>query len=112
MFLFFKVPIVWRPTQPPTEWVKRAFFLAGLKRLRYEANRSPPTSTRVTNSWSYTTTLPYALSVLWHLIKHRENLAFTFPKLRATSYAKNKVYSSSAKLEHDKNCTRANKAGQ
>jgi hypothetical protein len=53
-----------------------------------EADISPPSSTKVKNAWSYTSTLPYVFVVwclikvyvfmMWHLVKHGNNLTFNY----------------------------------
>jgi hypothetical protein len=48
------------PTQPPIQWVPGALSL-GVKRLRCEADHSPPCSAEVKNEWSYTSTPPICL---------------------------------------------------
>jgi len=40
---------------PPIQWVPGAFSL-GVKRLGLEAYQSPPSSDKVKNAWSYTST--------------------------------------------------------
>jgi hypothetical protein len=45
------------PTQPPIQWVPGALSL-GVKRLGREADQSPPSSAKVKNAWSYTSTPP------------------------------------------------------
>lgn len=57
-------------TQPLIQWVLR------VKWLRCEADNSPPSSAKVNNnSWSYTSSAPYAFLV-WCVIKHRDNFSF------------------------------------
>jgi hypothetical protein len=58
------------PTQP-IQWVPGALSL-GVKRLDREADHSPPSSAKVKNAWSYTSTPPYVFLV-WCLVKHRDN---------------------------------------
>jgi hypothetical protein len=48
-------------TQPPIQWVPRAFSV-GAKRPGREADHSPPSSAEVKNAWSYTTTPPVHLN--------------------------------------------------
>jgi hypothetical protein len=38
---------------------------------------APPSSTEVTNTWSYTSTLQYAFFTAWCLVKHGDNFTFT-----------------------------------
>jgi hypothetical protein len=45
------------PTKPPVKWVPGVLY-RGLKRLRHEADRLPPTSAEGKNERSYTST-PY-----------------------------------------------------
>jgi hypothetical protein len=69
IFLFFTSsrPALW-PTQPPIQWVPRAFS-PGVKRPGREADHSPPASAdhsppasaEVKKIWIYTFTPPYAL---------------------------------------------------
>jgi hypothetical protein len=63
-------------TQPPIQWVIGALFL-GVKWLGCEADNSPPSSAKVKNAWSYTSTSLYVFMV-WHLSKHRDDFTFTF----------------------------------
>jgi hypothetical protein len=51
------------PTQPPIQWVPGALSL-GVKRPGREADHSPPSSAKVKNEWSYTSTPQYALMAL------------------------------------------------
>jgi hypothetical protein len=51
------------PTQPPIQWIPGALSL-GEKRPGHEADRSPPSSAEVKNTWSYTSTSPVRL-VAW-----------------------------------------------
>jgi hypothetical protein len=48
------------PTQPPIQWVPGAISLE-VKRPGREADRSPPSSAKVKNAWSYTSTPPIRL---------------------------------------------------
>jgi hypothetical protein len=64
------------PTQPPIQWVPGALSL-GVKRLGHEADHSPPSSAKVKNVWSYTST-PQYFFMAWCLVKHRDNFTFTF----------------------------------
>jgi hypothetical protein len=48
------------PTQPPIQWVPGDLFLA-VKWLGHEADHSPPSSAKVKNAWSYTSTPPILL---------------------------------------------------
>jgi hypothetical protein len=45
-------------TQPLVQWVPGALF-PGIKQPRREINQSPPSSAKVKNAWSCTSTLPY-----------------------------------------------------
>jgi hypothetical protein len=56
------------PTQPPIQWVKQP---------GRETDHSLPTSAKFKSAWSYTFTPQYILMV-WCLVKHRNNLTFTF----------------------------------
>jgi len=40
-----------------------------------EADHSPPPSTEVNNTWSYTST-PQCVFMAWCLVKHRDNFTF------------------------------------
>jgi hypothetical protein len=62
------------PIQPPIQWVPGAFSL-GIKRLGREADRSPPSSTKVKNAWSYTST-PNTPSWRGAQLKHRNIFNF------------------------------------
>jgi hypothetical protein len=48
----------------------------GGKAARHEADHSPPSSAKVKNAWSYTSTPQYVL-MAWCLVKHRDNFTFT-----------------------------------
>jgi hypothetical protein len=50
------------PTQPPIQWVPGVLSL-GVMQLGHEANHSPPSSAKVKNVWSYTSTPPM---FSWH----------------------------------------------
>jgi hypothetical protein len=63
-------------TQPPIQWVPGALSL-GVKRSGREADHSPPSSAKVKNAWSYTST-PQYIFMAWCLVKHRDNFTFTF----------------------------------
>ena len=57
------------PTQPPFQWVPET--LVGVKRLGSESGHSSPSSAKVQNEWSYTSTLSaYLLGV------HKDNFTF------------------------------------
>jgi hypothetical protein len=64
-----------RPTQPPNQWILEVLSL-GVKWPKREADHSTPSRVEVKNTWSYTSTLPYAFTV-WSLVKHRDNFTFT-----------------------------------
>jgi hypothetical protein len=60
-----------------------AFYLMGTERSfpsvkwpGQEADHSPPSSAKVKNAWSYTSTPPYVL-MAWYFVKHRENFPFS-----------------------------------
>jgi hypothetical protein len=72
------------PTQPPIQWVPGAISL-GVKRPGREADHLPPSSAEVKSTWSYTSTPQYAF-MAWSLVKHRDNLTFTFMTLSVNSY--------------------------
>jgi hypothetical protein len=90
ILLFFSVS---RPTleltQPPVLRVPGAVS-AGVTRPRHEADHSSPSSAHVKNEQCYTSTLPYVLMV-WCLIKHRENFAFTLKDSQSRSFDFNPV---------------------
>jgi hypothetical protein len=50
------------PTQPPIQWVPKTLS-PGVKRTGCEADHSPPTSAERKNTWTYTSTPPYAFMV-------------------------------------------------
>jgi hypothetical protein len=49
----------------------------GVKRLEHEADHSPPSSSKVKNEWSYTSTPQYGL-LAWCSVSDRSNFTFTF----------------------------------
>jgi hypothetical protein len=57
------------PTQPPIQWVPR------LKLPELKAYHKSPSSTKVKNAWSYTSTPQYVF-MAWCLVKHRDNFTF------------------------------------
>jgi len=59
--------------QPLRQWVQGP-LTPGVKLSGREADHSPPFSTKVKNTWSYTST-PQFVFVEWCLVKHRD---FTF----------------------------------
>jgi len=58
---------VLRPTQPPVQWVPGA-LTPGIKQLGHEADCSPPSSAKVKNACSYTST-PQYIFMVWCSIK-------------------------------------------
>jgi hypothetical protein len=62
-------------TQPSIQSVE-GILLPRVKRPRYEADPSPPSSAEVKNAWSYTS-----------LVKHSDNFTFILPNL----YGENKL---------------------
>jgi hypothetical protein len=48
------------PAEPPIQWIPGALFL-GVKQPECEVDHSPPSSGKVTNVWSYTSTPPTSL---------------------------------------------------
>jgi hypothetical protein len=56
------------PTQNPIKW-EPGILSPGIKHLGHGADHSPPSSTKVTKTWSYTSTTPYSF-MAWLLIKH------------------------------------------
>jgi hypothetical protein len=65
-----------RFNQPPIQWVPESLSLV-VKRPELEANHSPPSSAKVKNAWSHTST-PQCVFMAWCSLKHRDNLTFTF----------------------------------
>jgi hypothetical protein len=65
------------PTQLPIQWNPGALPLE-VKRPVREADRSPPSSAKVKNAWSYTSTPP-CVFMAWYLLKRWDNFAFTLP---------------------------------
>jgi hypothetical protein len=67
------------PTQPPIQWVP-GIIPPYIKRPGREADHSPPSSAKIKNAWSYTSTPQYA-SLAWCSVnkKHRDNFIFTIP---------------------------------
>jgi hypothetical protein len=61
------------PTQSPIQWVPGSIY-QGVKRPGHEADHTPPSSAKVKNVWSYTST-PLSVFMAQCLIKHRENFA-------------------------------------
>jgi len=57
------------PIQPPIQEVPGALS-PGVKQLEPEAEHSPPSSAKIKNEWSYTSTPPYVFMVWW-FIKQR-----------------------------------------
>jgi hypothetical protein len=52
-------------------------MILGIKWPGHEADQSSPSSAKVKNAWSYTSTPQYVFMV-WCLVKHRDNFIFTF----------------------------------
>jgi hypothetical protein len=50
-------------------------FYPEAKQMWHEANYSPPSSTKVNNVWSYTSTSQYVF-MAWYLVKDRDNFTF------------------------------------
>jgi hypothetical protein len=57
------------PTHPPIQWVPGALS-PGVKQSGHKADNSHPFSSKVKNTWMYTSTPPYVVMV-WCLSKHR-----------------------------------------
>jgi hypothetical protein len=73
MFLFPKTyRLASRPAQPPAEWVPRV-LPSGVKLPGHEVDHLPPSSARVKNERSCTSTSPTCPHA-----KHRNNSAFAF----------------------------------
>jgi hypothetical protein len=49
------------PTQPPIQWIPGILSL-GIKQSGREADHSPPSSAKIKNVWSYTSTNPIRLN--------------------------------------------------
>jgi hypothetical protein len=62
------------PKQSPIQWILGSLFL-GVKRPGREADHSPPSSAKVKNVWSYTSTLQYVFIALC-LAMQRYNFTF------------------------------------
>jgi hypothetical protein len=67
------------PTQFPIPWVPGALSLRVMW-LGHEADHSPPSSAKVKNVWSYTSTPQYVF-MAWCLVKHKDNFTFTLIQL-------------------------------
>jgi hypothetical protein len=66
------------PTQPPIQWVL-GVLSPRIKRPRCRADHSPPSSAKVKNGGSYTSTPQYTF-IAWYLVKDRDNFMFpSFP---------------------------------
>jgi hypothetical protein len=77
IFLFITMSrMVLGPTQPPIQWMPGSLSL-GVKWLRHEADHSPPSSAEVKNASSYIST-PQYIFMASCLVKHRDNITFTF----------------------------------
>jgi hypothetical protein len=81
MLSFERIWISMRIVRHPASYPMgtRALSL-GVKRPWREDDHSPPSSAAVKNAWSYTSTPQYVF-LAWCLIKHRDNLTFTFTYL-------------------------------
>jgi hypothetical protein len=53
----------------------------GVQRPLRETDHSAPSSAAVNNAWNFTSILPYA-SMVWWLVKHRDNFTFALLQLR------------------------------
>jgi hypothetical protein len=62
------------PTQSPILWVQGALSV-GVNRPGREADHSPPSSAKVKNAWSYTSTSQYDF-MAWYLVKAQGQLYF------------------------------------
>jgi hypothetical protein len=60
IFLITMSRLALGPTQPPIQWMPGALSL-GVKQPGCEADHSPPSSAKVKNAWSYTSTPPVHL---------------------------------------------------
>jgi hypothetical protein len=59
------------PTQPPIQRIPGSVS-QGVKQQGHAADHSPPSSTKINNMWSYTSTPPYVF-MAWCLIKYRDS---------------------------------------
>jgi hypothetical protein len=78
------------PTQPPIQWVLGALSL-GEKRLRREADHSPPSRTDVDNTWSYTP-LPHTPSWRGAQLKARTGTTLHLPLYWWWNHRPRKLY--------------------
>jgi hypothetical protein len=65
-------------TQPPIQWIPGALSL-GVKRPGLEADHSPPSSAKVKEEWSYTSTSQYACMVLCSVTKNAQGQPYLLP---------------------------------
>jgi hypothetical protein len=70
-------------TQSPIYSVLLALYTSRIKQSAREAYQSPPSSAKVKNVWSYTST-PYFF-MAWCLMKHRNNFIFYLTMLQNCS---------------------------
>jgi hypothetical protein len=71
------------PAHPPIQWVlgggEGSFPGSnGVMWAGHEADYTPPSSAKVKSVWHCSSTLPFIFMV-WCLVEHRDNFAFTFP---------------------------------
>jgi hypothetical protein len=71
-------------TQPPIQWVL-GVLSPGVKQPGHKDDCSPPSSTKVKNMWSYTSTPQYVFMARY-LIKHRDNFTFNLPLKSCTVF--------------------------
>jgi hypothetical protein len=90
------------PIHPPTRWVGRGRGVLS-PWVEREADHSPPSSAKVKNAYSYTSTPPYDF-MTWCLVKHRDN--FTLPltvriswRLTVTRLYKNHIWTHNVTYE-------------
>jgi len=72
------------PIQSPIQWVL-GVLSPGVKQPGHKDDCSPPSSTKVKNMWSYTSTPQYVF-MAWCLIKHRDNFTFNLPLKSCTVF--------------------------
>jgi hypothetical protein len=58
-----------------------------LRRLGHKADHLPPSSAKVKNVWSYTSTHP-CVFMAWDLVKHRDKFIYTFKRFNYCDHFK------------------------
>jgi hypothetical protein len=77
------------PTHSTVQWVPMALSL-GVKKPGHEADHSPPSSAKVKNAWSYTSTPQVYLHGL--VLKHRTTLPVIFLPLSGNRFIRGFAY--------------------